>query len=72
MYPIWRLWHDQGVPLKELLELWTYSDVMQGCAVLDMYSAIETARDGYDKAEADRKARESEAKVAARSRGAHR
>jgi hypothetical protein len=34
---------------------------MQACAVLDMYSAIETARDGYDKAEADRKARESEA-----------
>jgi hypothetical protein len=60
------------VPLKELQEVWTYTDVMQACAVLDMYSAIETARDGYDKAEADRKAREAEAKANAKRRGAHR
>jgi hypothetical protein len=58
--------------LKELQNDWTYIDVMQACAVLDMYSAIETARDGYDKAEAERKEREAEAKAEAKRRGAHR
>jgi hypothetical protein len=47
--------------LRELQEDWTYDDVMRASAVLDMYAAIETARDAYDKAEMERKQKEIEA-----------
>jgi hypothetical protein len=35
---------------------------MEALAILDMYSAIDIARDAYDKAEAEQKQRELEAK----------
>jgi hypothetical protein len=34
---------------------------MRATAVLDMYSAVDTAREAYDKAEMERKQREIEA-----------
>jgi hypothetical protein len=34
---------------------------MKACAVLDMHSAVDTAREAYDKAEMDRKQKEIEA-----------
>ena len=46
--------------MRELQEQWTYDDVMRASAVLDMYSAWETARDAYDKAELDGKRKEIE------------
>lgn len=61
-YPIWRIWYEKGVPLRELQEDWTYDDVMRATAVLDMYSAIETTREAYDKADMECKQREIEAK----------
>jgi hypothetical protein len=48
------------VPLRELQEEWTYDDVMRACAILDMYSAVDTAREAYDKAEMERKQNEIE------------
>jgi hypothetical protein len=56
------LWFEKGIPLKELREEWTYDDVMRAVAILDMYSAIDTARDAYDKAEMEAKERELKAK----------
>jgi hypothetical protein len=47
--------------LRELQEEWTYDEVMRASAVLDMYSAVETAREAYDKAEMEQKQREIEA-----------
>jgi hypothetical protein len=37
--------------LHELREKWTYDDVAQAIAVMDMYAAIELARDTKDAAE---------------------
>jgi hypothetical protein len=37
--------------LRELQEEWTYDEVMRASAVLDMYAAIDTAREACDKAE---------------------
>jgi hypothetical protein len=51
------------VPLRELQEEWTYDEIMRASAVLDMYSAVETAREAYDKAELERKQKEIEAKA---------
>jgi hypothetical protein len=48
--------------LRELQEKWTYEDVMRATAVLDMYSAIDTAREAFDKAEMEAKQKEIEAK----------
>jgi hypothetical protein len=45
------LWHDKGVPLQELKEQWTYEEVMQACAVLDMYNSIEIAQSALQKSE---------------------
>jgi hypothetical protein len=39
---------------------------MRATAVLDMYSAVDTAREAYDKAEMDRKQREIEANAGKR------
>jgi len=36
---------------------------MKALAVLDMYSAVETAREAFDKAEMDRKRKDIEAKA---------
>jgi len=48
------LWYEKNVPLREIQEEWTYDDVMRANAVLDMYSAVETAREAFDKAELER------------------
>lgn len=56
------MWFEKGIPLKELREEWTYDDVMRAVAILDMYSAIDTARDAYDKAEMEAKEKELKAK----------
>jgi len=48
------LWYEKNVPLRELQEEWTYDDVMRANAVLDMYSAVETARESFDKAELEK------------------
>jgi hypothetical protein len=50
------------VPLHELQEEWTYDEIMRASAVLDMYSAVDTAREAFDKAEMDAKMREAESK----------
>jgi hypothetical protein len=47
--------------LHELQEEWTYDEIMRASAVLDMYSAIDIAREAYDKAEFERKQKEIEA-----------
>jgi hypothetical protein len=47
--------------LHELREKWTYDEVMRAIAVLDMYAAIDTAREACDKAEMDRKEQEIQA-----------
>jgi hypothetical protein len=44
-----------------LQEEWTYDEILRASAVLDMYSAVETAREAYDKAKMERKQREIEA-----------
>jgi hypothetical protein len=49
------------VPLHELQEEWTYDEIMRASAVLDMYNAVEIAREAYDKAEVERKQKELEA-----------
>jgi hypothetical protein len=36
---------------------------MRATAVLDMYSAVDTAREAYDKAELERKQKEMESKA---------
>jgi hypothetical protein len=51
------------VPLHELQDEWTYDEIMRACAVLDMYSAVDTAREAYDKADMERKQKEIEAKA---------
>jgi ABC-type uncharacterized transport system substrate-binding protein len=51
------------VPLRELQEEWTYDEIMRATAVLDMYSAVDTAREAYDKAELEHKQKEIEAKA---------
>jgi hypothetical protein len=43
------------------LEKWTYDEIMRASAVLDMYSAVDTAREAYDKAEMERSRKEIEA-----------
>jgi ABC-type uncharacterized transport system substrate-binding protein len=50
------------VPLRELQEEWTYDEIMRAAAILDMYSAVDTAREAYDKAELERHQKEIEAK----------
>jgi hypothetical protein len=57
------LWYEKNIPLRELQEQWTYDEVMRAIAVLDMYSAVDTAREAYDKAEMERKQKEIEAKA---------
>jgi ABC-type uncharacterized transport system substrate-binding protein len=58
---MWRLWYEKNIPLHELQEEWTYDEIMRASAVLDMYSAVDTAREAYDKAEMERKNKEIEA-----------
>jgi hypothetical protein len=62
-FPIWRIWHEKNIPLRELQEEWTYDEIMRASAVLDMYSAVDIAREAYDKAEMERKQREIESKA---------
>jgi hypothetical protein len=52
--------------LHELQEEWTYDEVMRASAVLDMYSAVETAREAFDKADMERKQKEIKAKAGKR------
>jgi hypothetical protein len=40
---IWRLWKEQNVPLHELKHQWTYEELVQANAVLDMHQSIEIA-----------------------------
>jgi hypothetical protein len=44
-----------------LQEEWTYDEITRASAVLDMYSAVDTAREAYDKAEMKNKWKEIEA-----------
>jgi ABC-type uncharacterized transport system substrate-binding protein len=60
---MWRIWHEKNVPLRELQEEWTYDEIMRASAVLDMYSAAETAREACDKADMERKRHEIESKA---------
>lgn len=48
------MWYEKNIPLREIQETWTYEDVMKANAVLDMYSAVETAREAFDKAELEK------------------
>jgi hypothetical protein len=48
---VWRIWHEKGTPLKELLYEWTYEDLLKANAVLDMYNAMETAMNYFDEQE---------------------
>ena len=41
-WPLWRLWLDKGVPIKEIQEQWTLEDVLKANAILDMKEAYET------------------------------
>jgi hypothetical protein len=43
-----------------LQEEWTYDDIMRAAAILDMYSAVDMARDAMDKTEMEGKTREME------------
>jgi hypothetical protein len=45
---IWRVWHDKGTPLNELRYEWTYPDLLKANAILDMYGAMDTARNALD------------------------
>lgn len=44
IFPIWRIWKETNTPLKDIMEHWTYEEVMQANAILDMYSDNEMAR----------------------------
>jgi hypothetical protein len=57
------LWYEKNIPLRELQEQWTYDEVMRAVAVLDMYSAVDTAREAYDKAEMENERKKIEAKA---------
>lgn len=57
------MWYEKNVPIRELQEEWTYDDVIRANAVLDMYSAVETAREAYDKAELEKIKAEAKAKA---------
>jgi ABC-type uncharacterized transport system substrate-binding protein len=46
--------------LRELQEEWTCDEIMRASAILDMYSAVDTAREAYDKAELKSKQEEIE------------
>jgi hypothetical protein len=46
--------------LRELQEEWTYDEIMRASAVLDMYAAVDTAREAYDKAELEDERRKGE------------
>lgn len=54
------MWYEKNVPLRELQEVWTYEDVMKASAVLDMYSAVETAREAFDKSEMEQERKNME------------
>jgi hypothetical protein len=59
-FPIWRIWHEKNIPLHELQEEWTYDEIMRASSVLDMYAAVDTAREAYDKAKMEDKQMEIE------------
>jgi len=42
---LWRVWLEKGVPLNELKYEWTYPDLLEANAVLDMYSSHEIANE---------------------------
>jgi hypothetical protein len=44
----WRIWYEKGTPLHELLNDWTYEDLLKANAVLDMYGAMDIARNYLD------------------------
>ena len=50
------------MPLRELQEEWTYDDVMRATAILDMYAALDTAREAYDTSQIENKQKELESK----------
>jgi hypothetical protein len=52
--------------LRELQEDWTYDDIMRASAILDMYSAFDTAREAYDKAELENERKKIESKAGRR------
>jgi hypothetical protein len=52
--------YEKNIPLRELQEEWTYDDIMRASAVLDMYSAVDVAREAYDKADMENKRKEIE------------
>jgi hypothetical protein len=48
---LWRIWYEKGTPLNELRYEWTYEDLLKANAILDMYVAIDTARNYFDEQE---------------------
>jgi hypothetical protein len=48
---IWRIWHEKGTPLNELRYEWTYEDLLKANAILDMYGAMDIARNYLDEQE---------------------
>lgn len=42
---LWRMWKEGNVPLHELMNRWTYEELVKGNAVLDMYQSIDIAYD---------------------------
>jgi hypothetical protein len=57
------VWYETKAPLREIQERWAYEDVMKANAVLDMYSAVETAREAFDKLELEKIEREAKTKA---------
>jgi hypothetical protein len=48
---MWRVWNEKGVPLHELKYEWTYRELLEANAVLDMYQSFEIANDAYTEKE---------------------
>jgi len=44
---VWRVWEAKGVPLHELKYEWTYRELLEANAVLDMYQSYEIANEAY-------------------------
>ncbi len=48
LFPIYRIWKETGTSLNEIKEQWTYEDVLNANAILDMYQSLEKATSAFD------------------------
>ena len=48
LFPIFRIWKETNTSLHEVMYEWTYTEVMQANAILDMYQSNDIATQALD------------------------